>query len=284
MLGPCCPAFLFVSPSPCSSRSLAALAFPACGTRTPLLGYGGGLWGRAAAGGGAGGGASCHASGQACATDGDCCAGLTCPAGTCKPAQLCEPDGVACTLTTDCCALDCANGFCGGTQCTPLGSACGRRSPVLRRAALLRRLLRRHPVLARRRRLQRPQPLLQLLCNAEGFCGSTTCRPQGAVCVADADCCDMTCKGGVCGGSACQPDGFLCQSAQQCCSGACTAGVCGFDLLRPRRRGLRGRLRLLLDGLPGRRPARCPRARPTARAARSPATAARAPARTGSAA
>src|SRR5512133_1147657 len=86
-----------------------------CGARGDLEGLGGG---------GAGGGESCHAVGQGCAVDTPCCGDLVCKGALCKPAQICEPDGKACQLTTDCCALDCLGGFCGGQQCKPPGEAC----------------------------------------------------------------------------------------------------------------------------------------------------------------
>src|SRR5262245_18980567 len=91
---------------------LTATFYSACGSRNDLTEVGGG------------GSGSCSLLGKSCG-DGAlrCCGELECASdGKCKPSSICSPNGVACTLTTDCCALDCLKGFCGGTECKPQGS------------------------------------------------------------------------------------------------------------------------------------------------------------------
>src|SRR6187402_2161238 len=94
---------------------------PSCGARGFLDD---GLGGAGGAGSSTTGG-SCNAVGQSCAADAPCCGDLVCKGAVCKPAQICLPEGKACELTSDCCALDCLDGFCGGQQCKPPGEACG---------------------------------------------------------------------------------------------------------------------------------------------------------------
>src|SRR5690242_9352734 len=84
---------------------LLMVLLPSCGARAPLDSFVGG--------GGEGGGGACHDLGQSCGAATSCCGDLVCKQGLCKPLQICHPDGEACTFTSDCCAFDCLNGFCG---------------------------------------------------------------------------------------------------------------------------------------------------------------------------
>src|SRR5262249_5085499 len=151
------------------AATLTASFFPACGARGDITEVGGG------------GSGTCALLGAPCADAGTpCCGELLCSAaGTCKPSAICLPGGDACTLTTDCCALDCVNGFCGGTLCTPQGSPCGPTDACCGGIGCV-----------------------------NGLCGGTACQPEGALCATGADCCNLQCgPTGFCQGSVCKPQG-----------------------------------------------------------------------------
>ena len=133
--------------------------------------------------------------------------------GVCKPAQVCQPDGEACSLTTDCCALDCAAGFCGGFAVHARRLRLQLADRVLRRAGLHRRLLRRHVVHARRRRLHgAAATAAPASARPTASAAARRASPRAPPACRAGDCCDLPCTGGFCG-SVCQPDGFLCQTA-----------------------------------------------------------------------
>src|SRR5689334_6554970 len=85
---------------------LGGSLYSACGSRDDIENLGGGGYG------------SCSLLGKAC-SDGalPCCGELVCATdGKCKPSAICSPTGAACQISTDCCAFDCLDGFCGGTE------------------------------------------------------------------------------------------------------------------------------------------------------------------------
>ena len=63
------------------------------------------------------------------------------------------------------------------------------------------------------------------MLNTSGTC-APTCRPAGAACFTNNDCCSANCNE-VCQTSCCQPLGEACTTPAQCCEGACGGGVCG---------------------------------------------------------
>ncbi len=163
----------------------------------------------------------CTKSGAACADDGNCCGGLTCQAGTCKPtprvgkckvygercgAVDCCPSDMGCS-NRRCCMVadfakttclsndDCCTGLCKGGLCdvSPAGGACeyyddcggddsGR------------------------------------VCEQRVCCGE-----ERAICTRPSDCCSGACVSGRCG---CLPKGSSSASSASCCSKLLAGGVC----------------------------------------------------------
>jgi hypothetical protein len=158
---------------------------------------------------------TCTKQGGACADTGNCCGGLSCQSGTCKPpprqdsckvygercgAKDCCPstpycenetccmpgdwNNTSCGQDSDCCTGVCNGGLCElsglGGPCT-FDDDCGKDPSVVR-------------------------------CQVST---STCCAPKDARCTNPSDCCSGSCTAGKC---ACLPKGATSTSSGNCCS------------------------------------------------------------------
>jgi hypothetical protein len=101
----------------------------------------------------------CHAVGEACAEDADCC-GSTRGTGACVSGSCCKALGAPCSEGEPCCfGESCQSGHCGGYACTDIGGLCSQNVDCCSR-----------------------------LCDG-GACSVNTCSRIGEGCKADSDCC-----------------------------------------------------------------------------------------------
>src|SRR6266516_2204766 len=75
--------------------------------------------------------AKCQPKGGSCSSDSDCCSGLTCQSGECRPSK-CQQKGGSCASDSDCCSgLVCSSGVCTAPttpKCQPKGGPCASDS------------------------------------------------------------------------------------------------------------------------------------------------------------
>jgi hypothetical protein len=213
----------------------------------------------------------CHAAGDICARDSDCCGSVGLPGisgtpvachispgnvlGVCGNQQGCKPDGDICKLTTQSCnaTCDCCTGNCltqntcnpddlgvprcTGSTCVMPGGSCASSADCCNGLPCV----------------PNPAGTTPAYVCLQG----ATCAPAGGACSSDADCCVgewcLTARGstaGTCtktkipaGGAACALYGQSCASSTDCCAGvscldhagaACSAGGAGCRCTSPR--------------------------------------------------
>ena len=193
---------------------------------------------------------TCAAEGAACTSREQCCSGLCEPvAGSTMLACLaeCRPAGALCARASDCCALGCNGGVCGGAECLREGTDCtanvdccsnecvsqddgGKGRCVVDPMAPCR-------ALGDDCHSGGPGTCCGIVCGDDGRCapGAGPCRPLGSVCASAADCCDVvaTCADDGTGRTLCTaaplPDGTACVASFECASASCVGNppVCG---------------------------------------------------------
>ena len=147
-----------------------------------------------------------------CKSSNECCDGLACTGGHCRP---CGGPSSTCKSTTDCCA-----GTCNGGKCS---SCVSKRDPLLT-----------------------PDDVVQGACSTDADCcarlhcsgGFCNCSDELGSCQSDNDCCSgLTCHNGHCGTLDCidigapdaPPNPAEPNACSGCCSGRCDADdtICG---------------------------------------------------------
>ncbi|MBI5542907.1 MAG: hypothetical protein HY901_03390 [Deltaproteobacteria bacterium] len=121
--------------------------------------------------------ATCQPAGAACTSPDECCTGICAPTAEIGfiCAAACLPTGAACSTSSDCCNGYCAlNGFCGGVQGVDAGF------PVAVDAGG-----------ATSADAGEPGPGLD--AGPAGDTGPAPCKPTGAVCADDSQCCTVYC-------------------------------------------------------------------------------------------
>jgi hypothetical protein len=139
----------------------------------------------------------CQLKGNACAADDDCCARLHCRNGSCG----CVASPGSCSSDDDCCdGLTCHQGHCGTLTCMDVGAQTANMSP-----------------------LQSCNECCSGMCAADKTC----CALDSWSCDATHECCgtDFCNASGAC--QACLSAGpGSCVADNQCCDGHCQGGVC----------------------------------------------------------
>lgn len=150
---------------------------------------------------------------QTCTISEDCC-GFQDGTTVCDDGLCCRSLGAECEDSADCCpnAGTCDGGRCGGATCAPALEPC----------------LNAFQCCSSR-------------CNDAGFCEDLACPPEGFLCDASTDCCDLQCLPDVDGatrckhpscaqlGEPCKDAGDCCDAGSKCYKGStpgATSGVC----------------------------------------------------------
>jgi len=177
---------------------------------------------------------TCAAAGTPCTSRSSCCSGRCEPVvGSSARAcvDYCKADGAQCSRAIECCSMACHGGTCGGAFCTHEGEACvanadccsGVCSTIDGKCAL-------DPAATCRATgdaCESSSPCCVACNTTNDRCdfGAGQCRPRGAICGVDGDCCRGSCVQGDAGVTVCtapcQADGTTCGSAADCCSGRC---------------------------------------------------------------
>jgi hypothetical protein len=153
----------------------------------------------------------CQPSGETCASDKDCCAGL-CRGGRCQATSGCRPSGERCFANAQCCSGTCKAGpeavpRCAEGKCRRVGELCNKADECCDRIA----------------------------CRAGAGAGTgaaprclgtiAACLPPGAPCAVPDQCCSSLClpdaSGALACGVACAAAGAPCSSPADCCDGVC---------------------------------------------------------------
>jgi hypothetical protein len=174
-----------------------------------------------------------------CLGPGDVCSDrATCCSGRCEPVlnstrraclNYCLPDGSPCTRALDCCSMGCLGGQCVAGGCTRLGQDCTAGAECC--SAICDATSQKCVVDMAAPCLTSGDdcegPCCGALCGTGDRCdfGPGPCRPAGALCTQDSDCCRGTCKvydtnTSVCD-APCLPDGSDCKLGADCCSSHC---------------------------------------------------------------
>lgn len=147
---------------------------------------------------------ACRGEGKPCSAAADCCS-FGCAGGVCV-ARQCAKRGDGCSANADCCAGTCTDGRCTPSEggiCRPTGEDCtsGGGGPCCSGTCVGDR------------------------CDV----GPGACRPRGAPCTQDGECCRGPCALDASGtrvcAAPCGTDGSSCGSSADCCSGACSGGA-----------------------------------------------------------
>lgn len=182
---------------------------------------------------------TCAGPGTTCTTRDQCCSGRCEPSGTKRVClNYCLADGASCTTPGDCCSLACHGGVCGGELCAreeaPCSSSADCCSGVCDTAT---KRCRTGDCKGTGEECEIGD-CCSRTCTSDGGAprcdyGPGPCRPTGAFCGSDSDCCRPPCAVGANGYKVCAapalPDGEGCTSNADCKSRVCTGvpPVCG---------------------------------------------------------